>query len=80
VLLISHNMNDVFAVADSIAVLYLGQLVAQVPASSVTTSQVVELITTGQGGGHGVTERAADVVPDASGQSGAPISGEGTAR
>ena len=46
VLLISHNMNDVFAVADSIAVLYLGQLVAQVPASSVTTNQVVELITT----------------------------------
>ena len=30
VVLISHNLNDVFAVADDIAVLYLGQMVAQV--------------------------------------------------
>ncbi len=30
VILISHNLADVFAVADDIAVLYLGQLVAQV--------------------------------------------------
>jgi len=78
VLLISHNMNDVFAVADSIAVLYLGQLVAQVPASSVTTSEVVELITTGQGGGVGITQRAADVVPGASGPSATSTPGEGT--
>ena len=34
VLLISHNMNDVLQVADSIAVLYLGQMVAQVRADT----------------------------------------------
>lgn len=50
VLLISHNMNDVFAVADRIAVLYLGRMTAQVRTSDVTHSQVVELITTGRGG------------------------------
>ena len=32
VILISHNMNDVFEVADNIACLYLGQMAAQVPA------------------------------------------------
>jgi D-xylose transport system ATP-binding protein len=46
--LISHNMNDVMQVADDIAVLYLGQMVAQVQATDVTHSQVVELITTGR--------------------------------
>ena len=50
VVLISHNMNDVFAVADSIATLYLGQMAAQVKASDVTFSQVVELITAGRSG------------------------------
>jgi D-xylose transport system ATP-binding protein len=54
VLLISHNMNDVLQVADSIAVLYLGQLVAQVRADSVTNSQVVELITAGRSGDLGL--------------------------
>ena len=47
VVLISHNMNDVFAVSDRIAALYLGQMVAQVKASDVTHAQVVELITAG---------------------------------
>ncbi|KAB2341761.1 ATP-binding cassette domain-containing protein [Actinomadura rudentiformis] len=50
VVLISHNMNDVFAVSDRIAVLYLGRMVAQVPTASVTHAQVVELITTGRSG------------------------------
>ncbi|GAA4975956.1 ATP-binding cassette domain-containing protein [Yinghuangia aomiensis] len=50
VLLISHNMNDVFAVADRIAVLYLGRMTAEVSTSDVTHSQVVQLITTGRGG------------------------------
>jgi len=54
VVLISHNLNDVFEVADEIAVLYLGQLVAQVHRDEVTSGQVVELITTGRGGGHGL--------------------------
>ena len=52
VLLISHNLNDVFQVADEIAVLYLGTLVAQVRSEDVTQNQVVELITTGQARGH----------------------------
>ena len=47
VILISHNMNDVFAVSDRIAALYLGTTAAQVKTSEVTHSQVVELITTG---------------------------------
>ncbi|RNM11611.1 ATP-binding cassette domain-containing protein [Nocardioides pocheonensis] len=48
VVLISHNMNDVMQVADDIAVLYLGAMVAQVKTADVTHSQVVELITTGR--------------------------------
>jgi len=48
VLLISHNMNDVFAVSDRIAALYLGRMVAQVKATDVSHGQVVELITAGR--------------------------------
>jgi D-xylose transport system ATP-binding protein len=48
VLLISHNMNDVFAVADRIAALYLGRMVAQVRATDVTHAHIVELITSGR--------------------------------
>ena len=40
VVLISHNMNDVFAVSDRIAALYLGRMVAQVKAADVTHAQV----------------------------------------
>jgi D-xylose transport system ATP-binding protein len=50
VVLISHNMNDVFAVSDRIAALYLGRTVAQVRTADVTHRQVVELITSGGGG------------------------------
>ncbi|MEZ0072661.1 ATP-binding cassette domain-containing protein [Planotetraspora sp. GP83] len=50
VVLISHNMNDVFAVSDRIAALYLGRMAAQVRTSDVTHSQVVELITSGRSG------------------------------
>ncbi|MEN3610356.1 ATP-binding cassette domain-containing protein [Plantactinospora sp. ZYX-F-223] len=55
VVLISHNMNDVFAVSDQIAMLYLGQMVAQLRTSDVTHAQVVELITAGRSGGLGLT-------------------------
>ena len=48
VVLISHNMNEVLQVADSIAVLYLGRMAAQVPRSEVNQQQLVELITTGR--------------------------------
>jgi D-xylose transport system ATP-binding protein len=54
VILITHNMNDVFAVADNIACLYLGQMAAQVQASDVTHGQVVELITAGRSGDLGL--------------------------
>jgi ABC-type sugar transport system ATPase subunit len=47
VMLVSHNLNDVFAVADQISILYLGQLVAQGPASEFDTQTVVEYMTTG---------------------------------
>ena len=50
VVLISHNMNDVFEVADRIAVLYLGRLAADVATKDVTNNQVVELITAGRSG------------------------------
>jgi D-xylose transport system ATP-binding protein len=51
VILISHNLNDVFEVADNIAALYLGQMAAQVRKVDVTSSQVIELITTGKSAG-----------------------------
>ncbi|MGI9196351.1 MAG: ATP-binding cassette domain-containing protein [Candidatus Nanopelagicales bacterium] len=54
VILISHNMNDVQAVADDIACLYLGRMAAQVEKSSVSSQQVVELITTGRSGDIGL--------------------------
>jgi D-xylose transport system ATP-binding protein len=62
VVLISHNMNDVFAVADRIATLYLGQMAAQVKASDVTYSQVVELITAGRSGDLGLPLAAVSAV------------------
>ncbi|MCX6459802.1 MAG: ATP-binding cassette domain-containing protein [Actinobacteria bacterium] len=54
VILISHNMNDVFQVADNIAALYLGQMAAQVKAADVSHGQVVELITAGRSGDLGI--------------------------
>jgi ABC-type sugar transport system ATPase subunit len=48
VMIVSHNLNDVFAVADRIAVLRLGNLVSDVKASEVDSQQVVELMTTGR--------------------------------
>ena len=59
VVLISHNMNDVFAVSDRIAALYLGQMVAQVKTTDVTHAQVVELITAGRSGDLGLPARTA---------------------
>lgn len=58
VILISHNMNDVQAVADDIACLYLGQMAAQVDKERVSAQQVVELITTGRSGDIGLQEPA----------------------
>jgi D-xylose transport system ATP-binding protein len=47
VVLISHNMNEVLQVADRIAVLYLGEMAAEVKRNDVNQQQLVELITTG---------------------------------
>ncbi|WP_025616651.1 ATP-binding cassette domain-containing protein [Salinispora cortesiana] len=55
VVLISHNMNDVFAVSDRIAALYLGQMVAQVKTTDITHAQIVELITAGRSGALGLS-------------------------
>jgi D-xylose transport system ATP-binding protein len=54
VVLISHNMSDVFEVSDRIATLYLGRMVADVATKDVTHSQVVELITAGRSGDLGL--------------------------
>ena len=51
VILISHNLNDVFQVADNISALYLGNMAAQVKKSEVSHAQVVQLITTGKASG-----------------------------
>jgi len=47
VLIVSHNMNDVFEVADRIAVLRLGRMVAERPAAEMDRQIVVDLMTTG---------------------------------
>ena len=47
VIVISHNMNDVFEVADRIAVLHLGRMVAVRPAAEMDPQIVVDLMTTG---------------------------------
>jgi D-xylose transport system ATP-binding protein len=48
VIFISHNLEDVLKVADSIAVLRLGVLVAQPDRQDVNSQELVELITTGR--------------------------------
>ena len=48
VVIISHNMNDVFEVADRVTVLYLGRVAAEVRINEVSRGQVIELITAGR--------------------------------
>ncbi len=48
VMIVSHNMNDVFDVADRIAVLHLGRMVAVRPIEELDRQIVVDLMTTGQ--------------------------------
>jgi D-xylose transport system ATP-binding protein len=45
VIIISHNLQDVFKVADYISVLYLGTMVASIPTSQTTSDDVVGYIT-----------------------------------
>jgi len=58
VLIISHNMNDVFQVADRIAVLYLGKMTAVRPTAELDRQIVVDLMTTG------ASTRVAQPLPD----------------
>jgi ABC-type sugar transport system ATPase subunit len=48
VLIVSHNMNDVFEVADRIAVLRLGEMVAVRPVAELDRQIIVDLMTTGE--------------------------------
>src|SRR5258708_843542 len=47
VMVISHNLNDVFEVADRIAVLYLGRMAAEGPTTEVDRQTVGEYMPTG---------------------------------
>ncbi|MGW5268105.1 ATP-binding cassette domain-containing protein, partial [Rhodococcus sp. NPDC003994] len=62
VLLISHNMNDVVEVSDSVAALFLGRMAAQVRTADVKVPQIVELITTGRSGDIGLPSAEAKAV------------------
>ena len=55
VVFITHNMVDVFEVADRVAALYLGRVAADVPIDQVDRTQVIELITSGQSGDLGLS-------------------------
>jgi ABC-type sugar transport system ATPase subunit len=58
VMVISHNLNDVFEVADRIAVLRLGRMVAQDWLSAFDSQSVVDYMTTGESSRHVVTSGA----------------------
>ena len=47
VMVISHNLNDVFEVADRLAIMYLGRLVVQDSAKKFDRQSVVDYMTTG---------------------------------
>src|SRR5580700_4582449 len=51
VMVISHNLNDVFEVADRIAVLHLGRMVAEGPAAGFDRQSVIEYMPTGGSNG-----------------------------
>ena len=61
VIMISHNLNDVFAVADRVAIVYLGRLVATGAVSDFDRQSAVEIMTTGTTAGAGNGTRAAGV-------------------
>jgi D-xylose transport system ATP-binding protein len=66
VIVVSHNLTDVFRVADRIAVLYLGRLASVGPASEFDSQSVVEYMTTGSASRYGngnSTASAASAAP-----------------
>ena len=50
VIVVSHNLTDVFEVADQISILYLGQMVASGPIEEFDREIVVDYMTSGQSG------------------------------
>ena len=58
VVFITHNMVDVFEVADRVAALYLGRVAADIPIDEVDRTQVIELITSGRSGDRGLAPDA----------------------
>ncbi len=48
VMVVSHNLNDVFEVADRVVILYLGRTVASGQISEFDRSSVVDYMTTGR--------------------------------
>jgi ABC-type sugar transport system ATPase subunit len=66
VLVVSHNLNDVFEVADRIVILHLGRMVAQGSVSDFDPAMVVDYMTTGR------SSRTVDhtSVPHSAGQEG----------
>jgi ABC-type sugar transport system ATPase subunit len=66
VLVVSHNLNDVFEVADRVVILYLGQMVAKGPVTDFDPAMVVDYMTTGR------SSRTVDhtSVPHSAGQQG----------
>ncbi len=60
VVLISHNMNDVFEVSDRITALFLGRVAADLKTSETNNSPIVELITSGRSGSIGISAATAN--------------------
>jgi ABC-type sugar transport system ATPase subunit len=63
VIVVSHNLTDVFQVADRLAVLYLGRLVSTGPASDYDIASAVDLMTTGASHRNGRADNGARI-PD----------------
>jgi ABC-type sugar transport system ATPase subunit len=61
VIMISHNLNDVFAVADRVAIVYLGRLVATGAVGDFDRQSAVEIMTTGTAAEPGNGTRASEV-------------------
>jgi D-xylose transport system ATP-binding protein len=61
VVIISHNMNDVMAVADRVCALYLGRVAAEVETATSSREQLVELITSGASGSLGLRHTEVEV-------------------
>jgi ABC-type sugar transport system ATPase subunit len=67
VMVVSHNLNDVFQVANRIAILYLGQMVAVGPAADFDRQIVVDYMTTGRSGRSGTDGDAPETLAEARG-------------